>query len=77
MDLEVLFKITQILEEIFDVSASDITPETNLFEDLGADEFDMVEISMILEEEFDITPDEDEFEKVSTVADLCKYVENS
>ena len=77
MDLEVLFKITQILEEIFDVSASDITPETDLFEDLGADEFDMVEISMILEEEFDITPDEDKFEKVSTVADLCKYVENS
>lgn len=77
MDLEVLFKITQILEEIFDVSASDINPETDLFEDLGADEFDMVEISMILEEEFDITPDEDEFEKVSTVADLCKYVENS
>lgn len=77
MDLEVLFKITQILEEIFDVSASDITPETDLFEDLGADEFDMVEISMIIEEEFDITPDEDEFEKVSTVAELCKYVENS
>lgn len=77
MDLEVLFKITQILEEIFDVSASDITPETDLFEDLGADEFDMVEISMIIEEEFDITPDEDKFEKVSTVADLCKYVENS
>ncbi|MBQ2915184.1 MAG: acyl carrier protein [Clostridia bacterium] len=77
MDLEVLFKITQILEEIFDVQSSDITPETDLFEDLGADEFDMVEISMILEEEFDITPDEDKFEKVSTVAELCKYVENS
>ena len=76
MDLEVLFKITQILEEIFDVQSSDITPETDLFEDLGADEFDMVEISMILEEEFDITPDEDKFEKVSTVAELCKYVEN-
>lgn len=77
MDLEVLFKITQILEEIFDVQSSDITPETDLFENLGADEFDMVEISMIIEEEFDITPDEDKFEKVSTVADLCKYVENS
>ena len=76
MNLEVLFKITQLLEEIFDVPASDITPETDLFEDLGADEFDMVEISMILEEEFDITPDEDEFEKVSTVADLCQFIEN-
>ncbi|MBQ6809765.1 MAG: acyl carrier protein [Clostridia bacterium] len=76
MNLEILFKITQILEEIFDVPSSDITPETDLYEDLNADEFDVVEISMILEEEFDILPDEEEMKKLSTVGDLCKYVEN-
>ena len=76
MNLEVLFKITQLLEEIFDVPASDITPETDLYEDLGADEFDMVEISMIIEEEFEVVPDEDALKNVSTVAELCKYVEN-
>lgn len=77
MNLEVLFKITQLLEEIFDVPASDITPETDLYEDLGADEFDMVEISMIIEEEFDVVPDEDALKKVSTVAELCEFVANS
>ncbi len=77
MNLEILFKITQLLEEIFDVPASDITPETDLFEDLGADEFDMVEISMIIEEEFDVVPDEDGLKKVSTVAELCEFVANS
>ena len=76
MNLEILFKITQILEEIFDVPSSDITPETDLYEDLNADEFDVVEISMILEEEFDILPDKEEMKKLSTVGDLCKYVEN-
>ena len=76
MDLEILFKITQLLEEIFDVSATDITPETDLFEDLDADEFDLVEISMIIEEEFDILPDVEEMKKLSTVGDLCKYIEN-
>jgi len=76
MDLEILFKTTQLLEEIFDVPASDITPETDLFEDLGADEFDIVEISMIIEEEFDILPDEEKMKKISTVGDLCKYIEN-
>ncbi len=75
MNLEILFKITQILEEIFDVSASDITPETNLYDDLGADEFDLVEISMIVEEEFDLVPDEDELKNVVTVGDLCKFIE--
>lgn len=77
MNLEVLFKITQLLEEIFDVPASDITPETDLYEDLGADEFDIVEISMIIEEEFDVVPDEDELKKISTVAELCELVANS
>lgn len=76
MNLEVLFKITQLLEEIFDVPAADITPETDLYEDLGADEFDMVEISMIIEEEFDVVPDEDALKKVSTVAELCQLIEN-
>ena len=76
MDLEVLFKITQILEEIFDVSASDITPETDLFEDLGADEFDMVELSMIIEEEFEVFPEDGALDNVSTVADLCQFIEN-
>ena len=70
-------KGTQLLEEIFDVPASDITPETDLFEDLGADEFDMVEISMIIEEEFEIFPDEDKLKNVSTVAELCEFVANS
>ena len=45
-------------------------------EDLGADEFDMVEISMIVEEEFDVVPDEDALKKVSTVAELCQLIEN-
>ena len=53
-----------------------VQKETNLFDDLGADEFDLVEISMIVEEEFDLVPDEDELKKVVTVADLCKFVEN-
>ena len=77
MNLEILFKVTQLLEEIFDVPASDITPETDLFEDLGADEFDIVEISMIIEEEFEIFPDEEKLKNVSTVAELCEFVANS
>ena len=76
MDLKILFKMAQLLEEIFEVPASDITPETDLYDDLGADEFDLVELSMIIEEEFDVLPDEGEMKKLSTVGDLCNYIEN-
>lgn len=74
MNLEVFFKITQILEEIFDVPASDIRPETDLYEDLGADEYDMVELSMILEEEFRVLLEEGDLDSVYTVEDLCKFL---
>ena len=40
------------LADIFGVEEDDILPETDLFSELYADEYDMVEISMIIEEEF-------------------------
>ncbi|MBQ6052115.1 MAG: hypothetical protein IJL30_02375 [Clostridia bacterium] len=44
------------LADIFTVDESEITPETDLFYDLFADEYDMIEIAMIIEEEFGVTP---------------------
>jgi acyl carrier protein len=42
------------LADIFDVDEDEITPDTDLFDDLFADEYDMVEIAMIIEEEFGV-----------------------
>ncbi|MBR5721485.1 MAG: acyl carrier protein [Clostridia bacterium] len=49
-------KLKPFLADIFDTDESEITPETDLFEDLFADEYDMLELAMIIEEEFGVTP---------------------
>lgn len=49
---ETMAVLKPVLADIFGVEEDEITPETDLFGDLGADEYDMTEISMIIEEEF-------------------------
>lgn len=54
---------------------SEITPEKNLFNDLGADSLDIVELSMLLEREFNVKFTEDDTSKVKTVGDLYQLIE--
>ena len=57
------------------VSESEITPEKNLFNDLGADSLDVVELLMILEHEFNVKFSEDDTANVKTVGDLYDMIE--
>ena len=57
------------------VSEREITPEKNLFNDLGADSLDVVELLMILEHEFNVKFSEDDTANVKTVGDLYDMIE--
>ena len=57
------------------VSESEVTSEKNIFNDLGADSLDFVELSMILEREFNIKLSEDDTANVKTVGDLYALIE--
>ena len=57
------------------VSESEITPEKNLFNDLGADSLDVVELSMILEREFNVKFSEEETANIKTVGDVYALIE--
>ncbi|BDF67079.1 acyl carrier protein [Pseudoflavonifractor phocaeensis] len=66
--------VAKLLSEQFGMEPADITEETS-FEDLGADSVDIVELSMALEEEFDIEEmGEEDLTNVSTVGDLVNYL---
>jgi acyl carrier protein len=49
--------------------------DTNTLQDLGADSLDVVEIIMNLEEHFAIHIDDQEAEKLKTIADVARYIE--
>lgn len=53
--MQIFNRLKPIIADIFDIEEDELTPKTDLFEELGADEYDMIEISMIIEEEFEKT----------------------
>ena len=57
------------------VSENEVTPEKHLFNDLGADSLDVVELLMILEREFNIKLSEDDTANVKTVGDLYAMID--
>ena len=68
-------KIKQIIVDQLGVEADKVTPEASFIDDLGADSLDTVELVMALEEEFDIEIPDEDAEKITTVGEAIKYIE--
>ena len=68
-------KVKAILVAQLDAEEDDITMDTNIAEDLGADSLDIVDLVMSLEEEFDTEIPDEEIENIKTVGDVVKYRE--
>ena len=68
-------KITEIIVEQFGVKPEEVIPEASFVDDLGADSLDTVELVMALEEEFGIEIPDEDAEKIQTVGDAIRYIE--
>ncbi len=72
---EIEARVKEIIVEKFGVSESEVTSEANFTNDLSADSLDRVELIMEIEDEFGISIPEEQAEKIATVGDAVKYVE--
>ena len=70
-------KVKDIIVEQLGVKADQVTPDAKFIEDLGADSLDTVELVMAFEEEFGIVVPDEEAEKLQSVGDVMKYIEDS
>ena len=71
---EVFDKVKEIIVEQLGVAETAITPDASFIDDLGADSFDIVELIMALEEEFDMEIPDADAEKIVTVGDVVEYI---
>lgn len=71
-----LEKVKEVVVEQLDCDAAEVKEDSRFIEDLGADSLDVVELVMALEEEFDIEIPDEDAEKILTVADAIKYIED-
>lgn len=68
-------KIKNLLVEELDLEADEVTLESKLKEDLGADSLDMVDLIMSIEDTFDIKVDESQAASIKTVGDIVNYID--
>jgi acyl carrier protein len=70
-------RVIEIVSEQLGVEKEKIKPESNFVNDLGADSLDTVELVMELEEEFDISIPDEAAEKIQTVGEAIRHIENN
>ncbi len=70
-------KIRDLLAEQLDANADDITLDTNIADDLGADSLDVVELLMAIEDEFEVEIPDEEIENLKTVGAVVDYIQEN
>lgn len=68
-------KIINLIAEQLDAAPENLTMETNLIEDLGADSLDIADLVMELEEQLDVEISDEDLAKLKTVGDIVEYID--
>ena len=74
---EIAERVKAIIVDKLSVEESEVTNEASFTNDLGADSLVTVELIMEFEKEFNISIPDDQAEKITTVGDAIKYVEDN
>ena len=69
-------KLKAIIVEQFDVDEALVTPEADMQEDLGIDSLDVVDLIVIISEEFDIEIPDEAVDNIKTVSDIVAYIDS-
>ncbi len=74
---EIESKVKAIIVDKLGVDEADVKLEASFTNDLGADSLDTVELIMEFEKEFGISIPDEQAEKIATVGDAVKYIEDN
>lgn len=69
-------KIRELLLSQFGIDEDQLTPQTDIIDDLGADSLDVMEMLMALEEEYGILVADDDVSELRTIAEITEFIEN-
>ena len=72
---DIATRVKSINVDKLGVDENEVTPEASFTNDLGADSLDTVELIMEFEKEFNLSIPDEEAEKIGTVGDAIKYIE--
>ena len=74
--MDIFEQVKKILCDQLDLEEEQVNEDSEVFDDLGADSLDIVDLVMTLEEEFDTEIPDEDIENLKTVGDIVKYIED-
>lgn len=73
----ILERVIEIVNETLDLNEDTVIEEDTNFKNLGADSFDLLELVTSMEDEFDLTFDDESLEAIATVRDAVEAIANA
>ena len=70
-------KVRDIIAEQIDVETDEVTAESNIVDDFGADSLDVVDLISSVEDEFDVQIPDEKVEGIKTVGDIVAFIESA
>lgn len=70
-------KLKRIICDYFEIDDDEFVPDALLADDFGLDELDLADLSMDVEDNFEVELSEDALENIATVGDLVKFIEEN
>ena len=69
-------KVRELINDVMHIEEDKITPESNLFNDLGFDSIEAFELVAAIEEEFGATVSDEDAENLKTVKNIVDYIDS-
>ena len=70
-------KVRKLIVDQFDVEADEVTAESSIIDDLGADSLDVVDLISAVEDEFDVQIPDEKVEGIKTIGDIVAFIESA
>lgn len=74
--MDIAEKVKEIVSQQLDVDIAEVVESAQFIEDLGADSLAIVELVLAFEEQFEIDIPDEDTEKIATVGDAIKYIQD-
>lgn len=70
-------EIKEIIASQLEIDDDEVDEDSNIYDDLGADKLDMVDIAMTIEDEYSVEMTEEALDDIKLVKDLVYYIESN
>jgi len=76
IEKEIIRMTNEVFTDSFEIPADKLVPEANIFNDLGLDSLDIVDLVVALQKKFGVTIRDDErVRTIRTLGDICNFIQ--